>query len=56
MFTDASSKAYGAAVYTVNDTHTKSNLLISKARVAPCREVLIFYFILVHLESVFSFL
>ena len=38
MFTDASSKAYGAAVYTVNDTHTQSNLLISKARVAPCRE------------------
>ena len=38
MFTDASSKAYGAAVYTVNDTRTQSNLLISKARVAPCRE------------------
>ena len=38
VFADASSKAYGAAVYTVNDTHTQSNLLISKARVAPCRE------------------
>ena len=38
VFTDTSSKAYGAAVYTVNDTHTQSNLLISKARVAPCRE------------------
>ena len=38
VFTDASSKAYGAAVYTVNDTHTKGNLLISKARVANCRE------------------
>ena len=38
VFTDASSKAYGAAVYTVNVTHTKRNLLISKARVAPCRE------------------
>ena len=38
MFADVSSKAYGAAVYTVNVTHTKSNLLISKARVAPCRE------------------
>ena len=38
VFTDASSKAYGAAVYTVNDTHTQSNLLMSKARVAPCRE------------------
>ena len=38
VFTDASSKAYGAAVYTVNDTRTQSNLLMSKARVAPCRE------------------
>ena len=38
VFADASSKAYGAAVYTVNVTHTKNNLLISKARVAPCRE------------------
>ena len=25
-------------IYTVNVTHTKSNLLISKGRVAPCRE------------------
>ena len=38
MFTDASTRAYGAAVYTVNDTCTQSNLLMSKARVAPCRE------------------
>ena len=38
MFTDASSRAYGAAVYTVDDTCTHSNLLMSKARVAPCRE------------------
>ena len=38
VFTDASIKAYGAAVYTVNDTRTQSNLLMSKARVAPCRE------------------
>ena len=38
VFTDASSRAYGAAVYKVNDTHTRSNLLMSKARVAPCRE------------------
>ena len=38
MFTDASSRAYGAAVYTVNDTHTRSYLLMSKARVAPCKE------------------
>ena len=38
MFTDTSSKAYRAAVYTVNDTRTQNNLLMSKARVAPCRE------------------
>ena len=38
VFTDASSRAYGAAVYTVNVTHTQSNLLMSKGRVAPCRE------------------
>ena len=38
VFTDASTRAYGAAVYTVDDTCTRSNLLISKARVAPCRE------------------
>ena len=38
VFTDASSRAYGAAVYTVNDTCTRSDLLMSKDRVAPCRE------------------
>ena len=38
VFTDASSRAYGAAVYTVNNSQHCSNLLISKARVAPCRE------------------
>ena len=38
VFTDTSSRAYGAAVYTVNNTHQCSDLLISKARVAPCRE------------------
>ena len=38
VFTDASSWAYGAAVYTVNETHKCSDLLISKARVAPCKE------------------
>ena len=38
VFTDASSRAYGAAVCTVDDTRTQSNLLMSKARVAPCRE------------------
>ena len=38
VFTDASSRAYGAAVYTVNETCTRSDLLTSKARVAPCKE------------------
>ena len=38
VFTDASSRAYGEAVYTVNEACQCSNLLISKARVAPCRE------------------
>ena len=38
VFTDASSKAYGATVYTVNDTRTQSSLLMSKVRVAPCME------------------
>ena len=38
VFTDVSGRAYGAAVYNVNHTHQCSNLLISKARVAPCRE------------------
>ena len=33
VFADASSRAY-----TVNHTHQCSDLLISKARVAPCRE------------------
>ena len=38
VFTDASSRAYGAAVYMVDSSQLCSNLLISKARVAPCRE------------------
>ena len=38
VFTDASSRAYGAAVYTVKETCTRSDLLMSKARVAPCKE------------------
>ena len=38
VFTDASSRAYGATVYTVDSNQLCSNLLISKARVAPCRE------------------
>ena len=38
VLADASSRAYGVAVYTVNNNHQCSDLLISKARVAPCRE------------------
>ena len=37
VFVDASSKAYGAVAYVV-DTNTHSiNILVSKARVAPCQ-------------------
>ena len=38
VFADASSRAYRAAVYTVNNNYQCSDLLISKARVAHCRE------------------
>ena len=38
VFTDASSRAYGAAVYMLDSSELHSDLLISKARVAPCRE------------------
>ena len=38
VFTDAFSRAYGAAVYMVDSSQLRSNLLISKARVAPCLE------------------
>ena len=38
VFADASSRSYRAAAYTVNNNHQCSDLLISKARVAPFRE------------------
>ena len=38
VFADASNKAYGAVAYTVDSINNRSNLLISKARVAPCKE------------------
>ena len=38
IFVDASSRAYGSAAYIVNTTNQRMNLLISKARVAPCME------------------
>ena len=37
VFVDASSKAYGAVAYVVNPDNNHSNLLISKAKVAPCK-------------------
>ena len=36
VFVDASNRAYGTVVYTV--CHENINLVLSKARVAPCRE------------------
>ena len=36
VFIDASSKAYGAVAYVVDTSTRNSNILVSKARVAPC--------------------
>ena len=38
VFVDTSSKAYDAVAYIVDPNNSSSNLLISKARVAPCKE------------------
>ena len=38
VFVDASTKAYGAVAYVVDTNTHSSNILISKARVAPCKE------------------
>ena len=38
VFVDASSKAYGAVAYLVNKTNPSSNLLVSKSRVALCKQ------------------
>ena len=38
VFIDASSKAYGTVAYVVNPDNNHSNLLVSKARVAQCKE------------------
>ena len=38
VFAEASNKAYGAVAYAVDSITNRSNLLISKARVAPCKE------------------
>ena len=37
IFVDASTKAYGAVTYVVDTNTSNSNILISKARVAPCK-------------------
>ena len=38
IFVDAFSKAHGAVAYIVDPNNSSSNLLVSKARVAPCKE------------------
>ena len=38
IFVDASSKAYDAVAYLVDPNSNTSNLLLSKARLAPCKE------------------
>ena len=37
VFIDASSKAYSAVAYVVDTNNRNSNILVSKARVAPCQ-------------------
>ena len=67
VFIDASSKAYGAVAYVVNPDNNHSSLLISKAKVAPCKEgrpiipkleltaALIGCRLIDHLNSIFTF-
>ena len=67
VFVDASSKAYGAVAYVVDINTCSSNILIIKARVAPCKEnrltipkleltaALIECRLINHLNSLFSF-
>ena len=67
VFVDASSRAYRAVAYVVNLDINHSNLLISKAKVAPCKEdrltipkleltaALIGCRLIDHLNSIFSF-
>ena len=39
IFSDVSSKAYGAVAYSVETNRESSNFVVSKARVAPCQEI-----------------
>ena len=67
VFVDASSKAYGAVAYVVDTNTRNSNILVSKARVAPCQTnkltipkleltvTLIGCRLIKHLNSIFSF-
>ena len=67
VFVDASSKAYGAVAYVVDTNTRNSNILVSKARVAPCQSIrltmpkleltaaLIGCRLIKHLNSLFSF-
>ena len=67
VFVDASSKAYGAVAYVVDTNTRNSNILVSKARVAPCQSnqltipkleltaTLIGCRLIKHLNSLFSF-
>ena len=67
VFVDASSKAYGTVAYVVDTNTRNSNILVSKARVAPCEAnrltipkleltaTLIGYRLTKHLNSLFSF-
>ena len=67
VFVDTSSKAYGTVAYVVDTNTRNSNILVSKARVAPCKAnrltipkleltaTLIGCRLIKHLNSLFSF-
>ena len=67
VFVDASTKAFGAVAYVVDTNTRNSNILVSKARVAPCKAnrltipkleltaTLIGCRLIKHLNSLFSF-
>ena len=67
VFVDASTKAYGAVAYVVDTNTRNSNIIVSKARVSPCKAnrltipkleltaALIGCRLIKHLNSLFSF-